>query len=103
MPAIYNCAELLIYPSLVEGFGLPLIEAMKCGTPIVTSNISCLPEVAGGAALLVDPLDGQSIADAVQKILGNAELKKQLIARGLARSKEFSWYKTTETFLRMTH
>src|SRR3989344_61692 len=57
MPTMYACADVLLYPSLVEGFGLPVIEAMKSGTPVITSNVSCLPEVAGGAALLVDPLD----------------------------------------------
>lgn len=101
MPALYACADLLVYPSLVEGFGLPILEAMKSGAPVVTSNISSMPEIAGGAALLVNPLDSRLIADGVQRVLDDSGLRGQLIEKGLRRASEFSWKKTAEEFLQM--
>jgi len=94
LPALYNGADLFVFPSLYEGFGLPVLEAMACGTPVVTSNTSSLPEVAGDAALLVDPYDVEEIATAMRRILEDEALAAELRAKGLARAKEFSWERT---------
>jgi len=92
----YNLADLFVYPSLYEGFGLPPLEAMSCGTPVITSNKSSLPEVVGDAALLVDPLDVRALAGAIESVLANKELRAELSERGLKRAKFFSWEKTAE-------
>jgi glycosyltransferase involved in cell wall biosynthesis len=94
LPALYNGADLFVFPSLYEGFGLPVLEAMACGTPVVTSNTSSLPEVAGDAALLVDPYDVEEIAAAMRSILEDEALAADLRERGLVRAKEFSWKRT---------
>ena len=94
LPAMYNGADLFCFPSLYEGFGLPVLEAMACGTPVVTSNSSSLPEVAGEAALLVDPYDVEAIADAMHRILEDDALAQDLREKGLARASQFSWEKT---------
>jgi glycosyltransferase involved in cell wall biosynthesis len=94
LPALYNGADLVVFPSLYEGFGLPVLEAMACGTPVVTSNTSSLPEVAAGAALLVDPTGIDAIAAAMRQILEDHDLAAHLRARGLARAAEFSWERT---------
>jgi glycosyltransferase involved in cell wall biosynthesis len=91
LPALYSAAQCLVFPSLYEGFGLPLLEAMACGTPVVTSNVSSLPEVAGDAALLVDPYAIESIADAVARLLTDSALRQELIRRGTARAAGFTW------------
>lgn len=93
VPTFYNAAELFVYPSLYEGFGLPIVEAMACGTPVVTSRGSSLEEVAGDAAVLMDPLDEQSIADALKQVLADAENRKRLGRAGLRRSQQFSFAK----------
>ena len=80
-----------MFPSLYEGFGLPPLEAMACGTPVVTSNVSSLPEVAGGAALLVDPHDADVDCRRHRRAVTDEALRAELIARGLARAREFSW------------
>lgn len=87
----YNAATLFVYPSLYEGFGLPLVEAMSCGTPVISSNISSIPEVVSDAALLVDPSDPLGLADAMKSLLLDFSLRKILSERGLSRSKAFSW------------
>jgi glycosyltransferase involved in cell wall biosynthesis len=94
LPALYNGAGLFCFPSLYEGFGLPVLEAMACGAPVVTSNTSSLPEVAGEAALLVDPYDVEAIAAAMQRVLSEPELAEDLRRRGLARAAEFTWERT---------
>lgn len=94
LPGIYNGADLFIYPSLYEGFGLPVLEAMACGTPVITSNTSSLPEVAGEAALLVDPYNVEEIAAAMRYVLDDPDLAQELRIRGLERAKEFTWEKT---------
>ncbi|MDW8172563.1 MAG: glycosyltransferase family 1 protein [Anaerolineae bacterium] len=91
LPGLYRGAEVLALPSLYEGFGFPVLEAMACGTPVITSNISSLPEVAGDAALLVDPLDLDEITDALQRILDYADLRQNLIARGYLQAQKFTW------------
>jgi glycosyltransferase involved in cell wall biosynthesis len=80
-----------VFPSLYEGFGLPPLEAMASGTPVITSNVSSLPEVVGDAALMIDPYEPEAIADAIRRVLGDAELRATLRSRGLARAREFSW------------
>ena len=87
----YSGAEVFLYPSHFEGFGLPVLEAMACGTPVVTSNRSSLPEVAGEAAILVDPNNVSMIADAIKSILTDSRLRSRLIKSGLARAQQFSW------------
>lgn len=98
LPWWYRAARIFVYPSRFEGFGLPVLEAMACGTPVITSNASSLPEVAGDAALLVDPEDTPALSDAIGRLLGNAALHQQLSAAGLQRAATFSWNRTaTET------
>jgi glycosyltransferase involved in cell wall biosynthesis len=91
LPALYTAAELFVYPSLYEGFGLPVLEAMACGTAVVTSNRSSLPEVVGDAALLVDPGDDAALADGMRRALGDRALRSTLAERALARARRFSW------------
>ena len=91
LPALYSAASVLAYPSLYEGFGLPLLEAMACGTPVLTSTASCLPEVAGEAALQVDPYDIEAIAHGLHSLLHDTALREQLRQRGLTRAAEFTW------------
>lgn len=87
----YNEASLFVYPSLYEGFGLPILEAMACGVPVVTSNVSSLPEAAGDAALLVDPNDPEAIARTMYLVLTQEGLRRKLVARGLGRVERFGW------------
>ncbi len=94
LPALYNGASLFCFPSLYEGFGLPVLEAMACGVPVVTSSTTSLPEVAGDAALLVDPYHVDEIALAMRRILEDPALADDLRLRGLARASLFSWQKT---------
>jgi glycosyltransferase involved in cell wall biosynthesis len=91
LPALYGAAEMNVYPTLWEGFGMPVVEAMACGTPVITSNNSCLPEIAGGAALLVDPYSVESISDAIGRLFGNEPLRQELRAKGLRRAACFNW------------
>lgn len=92
--AIYSAAELFVFPSLSEGFGLPVVEAMASGAPVITSNVTSLPEVAGEAAILINPLDAKELARAINKVLTNEDLRQDLIVRGLAQSKKFNWAET---------
>lgn len=91
LAALYRLARVFVFPSLYEGFGLPPLEAMASGTPVVTSNTSSLPEVVGDAALLIDPLSADDIADAMVRVLTDDRLRSDLIARGFERVKQFSW------------
>lgn len=93
LPALYSGACCLAFPSLYEGFGLPVLEAMACGTPVITSNVSSLPEVAGDAALLVNPYNLDELVHALQRLIDDNDLRQQLIERGLERVKQFTWVK----------
>jgi glycosyltransferase involved in cell wall biosynthesis len=88
---IYQNALCLLYPSLYEGFGFPILEAMNYGVPVITSNVSSMPEVAGDAALLVDPNDEKGLSEAMKKILVNGKMRKIMISKGYERVKKFSW------------
>lgn len=94
LPIIINSAIALVFPSLWEGFGFPVLEAMACGTPVITSNLSSLPEVAGKAAVLVNPYSTEEISQAMEEIANSADLRSQLSQLGLIRAREFSWQKT---------
>lgn len=99
MPYFYNCADLFVYPSLYEGFGLPVLEAMACGTPVAASRATSIPEVVGDAGLLFDPLNVDEITNTMWKILTDAELRQDLRNKGLERVKLFSWEKTARETL----
>lgn len=94
LPGLYAAAEALLFPSLYEGFGIPVLEAFACGTPVLTSNVSALPEVAGDAALLVDPRDERAITAGLGRLLADASLREELIARGHERLAAFDWCET---------
>lgn len=91
LPAFYRQAEMLVYPSLYEGFGLPPVEAMACGTPVVTSNTTALPEAVGDAAVKVDPTSVDALADAMQRLLLDEDLRRTLIAKGLDHVQPLTW------------
>lgn len=95
----YSSATLLAYPSLYEGFGLPPLEAMACGCPVVTSNTSSLPEVVGEAGIMVNPYDTESLAQAMRQVLTDDKLRDDMIKKGLEQSKKFSWEKAAEQTL----
>jgi glycosyltransferase involved in cell wall biosynthesis len=91
IPALYSGAEAVVFPSLYEGFGFPVLEGMACGTPVITSNVSSLPEVAGDAAIMLDPYDVEAIADAIRRVLEDSELRASMIERGFAQAAKFTW------------
>jgi glycosyltransferase involved in cell wall biosynthesis len=99
MPALYTLADTYVYPSLYEGFGLPVLEAMQCGCPVIASNATSIPEVAGEAALLIDPLDVGGMAAALRRVLVDRPYRETLIAAGLHRARLFSWRRCAETML----
>ncbi len=93
---LYNIADLFIYPSLYEGFGLPILEAQACGCPVITSNVSSMPEVAGDGAILVDPYNVEEIACAANKVISDKNISDNLIQKGFKNCKRFSWKKCAE-------
>lgn len=99
LPAIYNAASLLVTPSFYEGFGLPALEAMACGTPVVAADRASLPEVVGEAGLLVNPDDPADIAQALARVLDDSSLRSQMRERGLAQAERFTWEKTAQATL----
>ena len=101
LPLLMNAARAFVFPSLYEGFGLPVLEAMSCGTPVVTSNISSLPEIVGRAAVLVDPNDLDSIAEGMVRVLEDEGLRWKLSAEGLVQARRFSWDKAAQETLRV--
>jgi len=103
LPALYSAADLFVFPSLYEGFGLPALEAMACGTPVVASNVSALPEVVGDAALQVSPLDVEALAGAMERLLRDDRLRSDLRERGLERAAQFSWEKAARRTVEVYH
>jgi glycosyltransferase involved in cell wall biosynthesis len=99
LPALYSGAKMFVFPSVFEGFGLPPLEAMSCGTPVVASNVTSIPEICGDAAAYVDPLDVESIAEGIQAVLEDAELTSDLVEKGIKQVKKFSWAKAAEEHL----
>jgi len=99
--ALYNLAEVYVYPSLYEGFGLPILEAQACGCPVITSNVSSMPEVAGKGAVLVNPHSVNEIADAMEKVLKDKKLRDKLIKEGYKNVKRFSWEKCARETLKL--
>ncbi len=91
LPPLYSGADVFVFPSFWEGFGLPVAEAMACGVPVITSNLSAMPEVAGGAAMLIDPKRVEDIAAAIHKVCTDSQLRAQMRAAGLKRARQFSW------------
>jgi glycosyltransferase involved in cell wall biosynthesis len=96
LAALYGGAAMFVYPSLYEGFGLPALEAMQCGVPVIASNTSSLPEVVGAAGILVAPRDGAALQEAMRALLASPQRQEELRAKGLARAREFSWAKMME-------
>jgi glycosyltransferase involved in cell wall biosynthesis len=96
LPALYSAADVFVYPSLYEGFGLPPLEAMACGAPVITSNTSSLPEVVGDAGITVDPNDTGALADSIKTVLSDESLRREMSVKGLKRSTEFSWKHTAQ-------
>lgn len=94
LPWFYRAAALFVFPSFFEGFGLPVLEAMACGTPTITSNVSSLPEVAGDAAILVDPYDKEGLVSAMERVLSDAELRRTLSDAGLRQASQYPWSRT---------
>ncbi len=101
LPAIINQCEVFLYPSLRESFGIPILEGMACGVPVITSNTSSMPEIAGDAALIVDPHKSEEITNAIQTILANETLKNELCEKGMERAKKFTWKNMAEQYLKL--
>lgn len=101
LPSYYRGALALAFPTLYEGFGLPPLEAMACGTPVMTSNVTSLPEVVGNAAVLIDPYSTESIAQGLEQITSDYQLREHCISQGLMRAKQFSWEITAQKTLQV--
>lgn len=101
LPALYSLAGLFVFPSLYEGFGLPPLEAMACGTPVITSNVSSLPEVVGEAGLMIDPQDVAALANAMKQVLSDPSLRSAMVQRGLAQARRFTWSQAAEELLQV--
>lgn len=101
LPLIIGNATIFLYPSLRESFGIPLLEAMACGVPVITSNTSSMPEVAGDAALLIDPFKPETLAENIELLLNDAQLRQQLVEKGIDRAKEFSWHNTALQMIKL--
>jgi glycosyltransferase involved in cell wall biosynthesis len=101
LPAIYSQSSLFLYPSLRESFGIPMLEAMSCNVPVITSNTSSMPEVAADAAHIVDPFKPEEITQGIIKILNNEAYRTSLCNKGLERSKQFSWHNMAKSYLKL--
>ncbi len=99
LPVLYNLCKIFLFPSLSEGFGMPLVEAMACGAPVVTSSVSCLPEIAGNAAVLANPLKTDEIASGICMLAENEDLRQKKIELGLDNARRFSWKRSAERVL----
>lgn len=100
LPSLYSGATCFVYPSYFEGFGLPVLEAMQCGTPVIAGNRTSLPEVVGDAGILVDPFDETALAQAIARVIENSNLAAKLRVKGLQRAREFSWQQTARLTLK---
>ncbi len=94
LPFLYSGADVFVFPSLAEGFGIPVIEAMACGTPVIAANCTSLPEIVADAGLLVDPLNSEDLAESIHSVLSKISLRQKLIEKGIERAKIFSWERT---------
>jgi glycosyltransferase involved in cell wall biosynthesis len=94
LPDLYSAADLFVFPSLFEGFGIPLVEAMCCGIPICAANVSSIPEVVGDAAILFDPYNIEEITEAMQRGLTDYSFRSAMVSRGLAQARQFTWEST---------
>ncbi|MCA9981234.1 MAG: glycosyltransferase family 4 protein, partial [Anaerolineales bacterium] len=103
LPALYSGATLFLFPSLYEGFGLPLLEAMACGVPVIASDASCLPEVAGGAAVTLSPHNTAAWTEAMQALLDDPVLRAQMVMVGYKRVRDFSWEKSARKLINLYH
>lgn len=101
LPAVLNQATLFLYPSLRESFGIPLLEAMACGVPVITSNTASMPEVAAEAAAFIDPFNPHTIAQKIDELLNNEEMRNELAQKGLERAKDFSWDITAQKMIKI--
>lgn len=101
LPAIYSGCHIFLYPSLYEGFGLPILEAMACGAPVISSNTSSMPEVCGDAAILINPMDVTQLRNSIELLIGDDGLRKSLIIKGIENAKRFSWEKTAQETLKI--
>ena len=101
LPSLYAAAHLFVYPSVYEGFGLPLLEAMACGTPVIASKTSSIPEVVGDAALMIDPYDVSGIANAIGFLLSNEAIRRQMSQKGLRQARMFNWETTAAETLKV--
>ena len=99
LPFLYSGALIFLFPTLYEGFGLPVLEAMACGAAVITSNVTSLPEIAGDAAFLVDPYDVELISQAILQLLTDSELRTEYVRRGFRRAGEFSWERSARETL----
>lgn len=101
LPFLYDLAEFMVYPSFSEGFGMPVLEAMACGCPVITSNTSSLPEVVGDAGIMVDPHNIQELEDAIRRVVKDSNLRREMKKKGLERAKIFSWEKCAKETLQV--
>ena len=101
LPAIINQCEVFLYPSLRESFGIPILEGMACGAPVITSNTSSMPEIAGDAALLVDPFNPQEIKNAIQKVIHDEKFRQELKEKGFKQASKFSWENMARQYLNL--
>ncbi|MBI4396472.1 MAG: glycosyltransferase family 4 protein, partial [Elusimicrobia bacterium] len=99
LPSLYAAADLFLFPSLYEGFGIPVLESMAAGTPVITSTAPSLPEVGGGAALTVEPTDDNALAQAIARVLTDGKLRDRLVQAGSERVRHYGWRKSAEKLL----
>ena len=96
--SIYNLAKAFVYPSFYEGFGLAIAEAMACGVPVISSKISSIPEVVGDAGILINPYDVEELKRSIRRVIGDADLRKDMREKGLEKVKEYSWKNYAKQF-----
>jgi glycosyltransferase involved in cell wall biosynthesis len=101
LDSLFRMADFLIYPSLYEGFGIPVLEAMKMGLPVITSNTTAMPEVAGDAACLVDPTNIEEMTSVMSELLQNRQRQEEMIEKGLERARSYTWQNVSESYLKL--